>query len=67
MLAAEIAAALGGGYRSGGWDRSHCPVHQSGGATLALRDSPRGLIVHCHAGCPRGNPPLTTALYDCGG
>ena len=39
MNAAEIAAALGGRYRSGEWSRCMCPVHQSNGATLALRDA----------------------------
>jgi hypothetical protein len=53
MIAAEIAAALGGACRSGGWYRCRCPVHQSTGPTLALRDGPRGLIAHCHAGCSR--------------
>src|SRR3954471_20351205 len=53
MPAAEIAAALGGAYRSGAWHRCRCPVHQSRGPTLALRDGPRGLIAHCHAGCAR--------------
>src|SRR5690242_21903134 len=38
MTAAPIAAALGGGYRSGVWHRCICPVHQSSGPTLALRD-----------------------------
>src|SRR3954454_22120981 len=55
MIAAAIAAATGGGDRSGDWYRCRCPVHQSSSATLALRDSPRGLIVHCHAGCSRGD------------
>jgi hypothetical protein len=50
---ADIAAALGGGYRSSAWHRRRCPVHQSQGATLALKDGSRGLIVHCHAGCSR--------------
>src|SRR4051794_31898623 len=54
MIAARLlAVALGGDYRSGAWHRCRCPVHQSGGPTLALRDGPRGLIVHCHAGCSR--------------
>src|SRR4051794_11016727 len=53
MPAAEIAVALGGACRSGAWHRCRCPVHQSGGATLALRDGPRGLIAHCHADCSR--------------
>jgi hypothetical protein len=51
VIAAEIAAVLGGAHRSGGWWRCRCPVHRSHGATLALRDSERGIIVHCHAGC----------------
>ncbi len=53
MSAETIARALGGGYRGGTWHRCLCPAHQSNGPTLALRDGPRGLIVHCHAGCPR--------------
>jgi putative DNA primase/helicase len=51
MTVADIAAALGGGYRSGEWHRCRCPVHQSNGATLALMDGPRGLIVKCWGGC----------------
>ncbi len=42
MTAAEIAAALGGGHRSGAWWRCRCPVHGSRGPTLALRDHERG-------------------------
>jgi hypothetical protein len=53
MTAAEIAAALGAARRSAGWHRSRCPVHQSSGPTLALRDGAHGLIAHCHAGCSR--------------
>src|SRR5277367_7087024 len=51
MIAAEIANALGNAHRSGSWWRSRCPVHGSRGATLALRDGDRGLIVKCWAGC----------------
>jgi putative DNA primase/helicase len=53
MSAAEIAVALGGACRSSIWHRCRCPVHGSSGPTLALCDGPRGLIVHCHAGCSR--------------
>ena len=53
MTAANIAAALGGGHCSGEWHRCICPVHQSRGPTLALRDGPHGLIAYCHAGCSR--------------
>ena len=53
MSAADTARALGASYKSGGWWRCRCPVHQSNGATLALKDGPRGLIAHCHAGCSR--------------
>ena len=53
MSAETIARALGEASRSGGWWRCRCPVHQSSGPTLALRDGPRGLIAHCHAGCSR--------------
>ena len=51
MTAAEIAAALGGTHRCGGWWRCRCPVHGSRGATLAIRDGERGLIAKCFAGC----------------
>ena len=51
MNAAEIAAALGAPCRAGPWWRCRCPVHGSLGATLALRDGERGLIVKCFAGC----------------
>jgi putative DNA primase/helicase len=51
VTAAEIAAALGGAQRSGKWWRCRCPVHASRGATLALRDGKRALIVKCWAGC----------------
>src|SRR5215813_7462363 len=55
MTAEQIAATLGGARRSSGWWRCRCPVHQSHGATLALRDGDLGLIVKCFAGCdPRG-------------
>src|SRR4029077_20183056 len=36
---------------AGEWWRCRCPSH--GGMSLALRDTPRGLIIHCHAGCRR--------------
>lgn len=51
MTAPEIAAALGDAHHSGAWWRCRCPVHGSLGATLALRDGERGLIVKCFAGC----------------
>src|SRR5216684_2336954 len=53
MTAAEIAAGLGLAHRCGSWWRCRCPAHGSRGATLALRDGDRGLIVYCHAGCRR--------------
>jgi hypothetical protein len=56
MTAAEFAAALGGARRCAGWWRCVCPVHGSRtgrSLSLALRDHPRGLVVHCHAGCSR--------------
>lgn len=58
MTAAEIAARLGGAYRSGRWWRCLCPSHGSRtgrSATLALRDGERGLIAVCHAGCDRAD------------
>src|SRR4051794_630532 len=53
MPAAEIAAALGAAHLSCGWWRCRCPVDQSSGPTLALRDGERALIVKCWAGCDR--------------
>ena len=53
MTAADIAKALGRARRSGAWWGCRAPVHDSAGATLALRDGDRGLVVLCHAGCPR--------------
>jgi hypothetical protein len=49
--AGEIAAALGGACRSGAWWRCRCPAHDGRGASLALRNGERGLIVNCFAGC----------------
>ena len=37
MTVADIARALGAARRSGPWWRCRCPVHESRGATLALR------------------------------
>jgi putative DNA primase/helicase len=52
MTAADIAAALGGGHRSGARYRCPCPAHGSTDATLALRDGCDGwLLVKCFAGC----------------
>jgi putative DNA primase/helicase len=51
MMAGEIARALGRPKLYGAWWRCPCPVHQSQGDTLALRDGDRGLILCCHAGC----------------
>jgi hypothetical protein len=53
LSAAEIAVALGAASRSGSWWRCRCPVHGGAGAALGLRDGERGLIVFCHAGCPK--------------
>jgi putative DNA primase/helicase len=56
MTAAKVALALGGAHRSGAWWRCRCAVHESRGATLALRDGDRGgLILYCHAGCSRSD------------
>jgi putative DNA primase/helicase len=56
MSAATIARALGGACRSGsGWWRCRCPVHNSAGPTLALRDGSCGLVGFCHAGCRAGD------------
>jgi putative DNA primase/helicase len=64
MRAADIAAALGGACRSGGWYRCRCPVHRSAGPTLALRDGDHGLVAVCHAGCARDD--ILAALRDRG-
>jgi hypothetical protein len=52
MIAAGTAMALGGSHRSGHWWRCRCPVHNSTGATLALRDGSWGLIAVCQPGVP---------------
>ncbi len=49
--ARSIAEALGNSYRSGQWWRCRCPVHNSTGATLALRSVGGGLQVRCFARC----------------
>jgi putative DNA primase/helicase len=51
MTAEIIARSLGAAARSGEWWRCRCPVHQSGGASLALRDGHSRLLVKCWAGC----------------
>jgi len=53
MSTEPIARRLGAAQLSGGWWRCRCPVHQSSGATLALKDGSHGLIAHCHDGCSR--------------
>jgi putative DNA primase/helicase len=64
VTAAEIAGALGGAHRSGGWWRCRCPVHSSRGPSLSVRDGDRGLIVKCFAGCdPRH---VLAELRHCG-
>ena len=51
MSARAIAGVLGRACRSGAWWRCRCPVHDSAGGSLALRDGNSGLIVKCFAGC----------------
>jgi putative DNA primase/helicase len=53
MSAPDIARSLGATQSACGWWRASCPVHGSSRASLVFRDGARGLIVHCHAGCPR--------------
>ena len=55
MTADSMARALGGGPSGGGWHRCRCPVHNSRGPTLALKDLATGLVVNCHAGCRRAD------------
>jgi hypothetical protein len=52
--AERVAKKLSGGcayLSSGGWWRARCPVHNSSGATLALKDGDSRLLVHCYARC----------------
>jgi putative DNA primase/helicase len=51
MTAEVIARSLGAAARSGEWWRCRCPVHQSRGPSLALRDGDSRLLVKCWAGC----------------
>ena len=53
MSAAAIACALGGMPSGAGWHRARCPVHNGQSHSLALKDSAAGLIVKCHADCPK--------------
>jgi putative DNA primase/helicase len=55
ISAAEIAQTLGGAYRSGPWWCCRCPVHDSQGATLAVRDGEWGLDAKCFGGCSRAD------------
>src|SRR3954454_10466853 len=49
--AAESIARALGGKLVGQWWRCHCPVHQSDGLSLALRDLNGGVAYKCHGGC----------------
>src|SRR5262245_25127543 len=51
--AARIAEALAGRKVTarGGNYRVRCPAHNDNTPSLSLKDGPRGLLVHCFAGC----------------
>jgi len=52
MRAAEMAQALGGGYRAGVSYLALCPSHDDHQPSLAIRDAGDGrILVRCHAGC----------------
>jgi hypothetical protein len=56
--AARIAEALSGGRKvkaHGGNYLVPCPAHQDASPSLSLRDSDRGVMVHCFAGCAPGD------------
>jgi hypothetical protein len=51
---ADQISRLLGGYGEAnpeGWHHCRCPVHDDQRASLALKDTPRGLAVKCFAGC----------------
>jgi hypothetical protein len=51
--ARDLARYRGGSGIAGtkGWYSCHCVAHDDQRASLALRDTPRGLMVKCFAGC----------------
>ena len=51
LSAAEIAAALPRGRRSGAGFVACCPGHEDRNPSLSLHDSDNGPLVFCHAGC----------------
>jgi hypothetical protein len=47
-----LAALAEGGRRSGGQYIARCPVHADRHPSLAIRETPDGVVlIHCHAGC----------------
>jgi hypothetical protein len=58
VSAARIAEALAGGRKvkaHGGNFLVRCPAHEDSSPSLSLRDTGRGVQVHCFAGCQPGD------------
>jgi hypothetical protein len=58
VSAAHIAEVLSGGRKVkalGGNFLVHCPAHEDASPSLSLRDTDRGVMVHCFAGCHPGD------------
>jgi putative DNA primase/helicase len=62
--AAQLAQALGGRKKGGGWT-ARCPAHDDRNPSLSIRETDHGkVLVHCHAGCSQTH--LIAALHDRG-
>lgn len=49
--ALEVIARALGGHRSGSQWMAHCPAHDDGDPSLAIREHDGRVLAHCHAGC----------------
>ena len=65
ISAAEIAAGLPRGRKSGSGYVACCPAHDDRSPSLSLRDGDGGtVLVHCHSGCSQVS--VIAALRDLG-
>src|SRR5262245_51160307 len=52
MNAGDLTKALRGKWRSH-YGVARCPAHPDKVPSLAIADGDRGVVVHCHSGCPQ--------------
>jgi putative DNA primase/helicase len=64
MKAADIAAALPKGRKSGNGYVACCPAHDDSNPSLSIRDADGQVLVHCHGGCSQSS--VVTALKELG-